>query len=479
MKMSFEHHARASLSPSWETSVPSFSMQRKCACGTHTTGAGACDACRREHDGALQRSAVNSVHSSDDAHTAHEVSRSPGEPLDSSAPALMAPSFEHDFSRVRVHAAQITEDRHEPQAVQLKREETKLPDEEELLPKDKDKKVEQIAKPASHHESVAHPIQPQGVTTVLRPGYLPQTLRSSTQFPVAQEFPKFSIVAPGGAPGVNNAAANSNCLPGESTLSWDVVPADAGNWGVSVTAMTLNGQVNIFPWPSSPNSMVVPNTPNPVDGGNINNTAGSDNHWQAAIDDMSDYHRPGGGAGPNWHSVAASSAHEWAHWNTDWVTDSIGSAAGGNWSQANADLDALRQPKATSKTKAAATTALRPKVNDRFKTFRNASVVRWNAIPDKGGTAGSTGFDAGMAVLNTLIAAVRAYADSKGWTAAAPPAGGAAPASGLSRGAKVGLGVGGGALAGALVGGAIGGGLGALVGAGIGAVAGLIGGLIF
>jgi hypothetical protein len=39
----------------------------------------------------------------------------------------------------------------------------------------------------------------------------------------------------------------------------------------------------------------------------------------------------------------------------------------------------------------------------------------WNPIPDTPGVAGSTGYIAGQAVLNPLIAAVNAYAARKGW----------------------------------------------------------------
>ena len=256
-----------------------------------------------------------------------------------------------------------------------------------------------------------------GVTTILQRGRLPQTISGTDSAISDSESVKHSIVAPGGAPGVNNAAAGNDCLPStaNAVLNWNVVSADANNWKVNVTSLALAGQINIKPWPSDPTHMVVPNTANPIDGGNINNTAGSSNHFQKAIDDMADYNSPGGGAGPNWHSTDASNAHEWAHWNTDYIADSVNSALGGNWPQANADLEALLQPKASSATAAEAKTALTPKVNLRLGTWRTATISRWNAIPDTPGVAGSTGYVAGMAVLNTHIAAVRAYATSKGW----------------------------------------------------------------
>jgi hypothetical protein len=324
-----------------------------------------------------------------------------------------------------------------------------------------------------------------GVRTILRPGRLPETLLGVGDPPQAFDRSARSIVAPGGAPTVNNAAAANDCTPSAAgtVLGWNVVSADAGHWRPDVTSLALAGRVNVHPWPSLPTTKSVPNTPNPIAGGNIDNTAGS-NHWQTAIDDMADYHTAGGGAGPNWHSTAASSAHEWAHWNADWVIDSVASAAGGNWPQANADIDALRQSKATSKTAAAARAALRPRVEARLRTWRTRAVTRWNAIPDSPGVAGSTGYDAGKVVLNGHIAAIRAFATAQGWTGPAPaPAGGApagaAPATGgLSRGAKFGIGALGGALAGAGIG-AFFGPVGALVGAGIGALVGGIGSLFF
>lgn len=311
------------------------------------------------------------------------------------------------------------------------------------------------------------------VRTVLRKGRQPLTMFAPSGLRQGLDRAKYASVAPGGAPGVNNSAASSDCLPSTASavLAWNVVSADVNNWRADVTSLTLAGQVNVHPWPSNPTSMVVPNTPNPVDGGNINNQTGSPNHWQAAIADMANYNSPGGGAGPNWHSTAASSAHEWAHWNTDYVADSVSSAAGGNWHQANSELDALTVPKTGSPNEAAARAALQPRVNTRLATWRSRTIARWNAIPDSAGVAGSTGYAAGMAVLNNHISAIRAYAQSKGWTGAGGSSPGAGSTGGLSRGARVGIGIASGAILGAGIG-AFGGPVGALIGAGVGALAG-------
>jgi len=324
------------------------------------------------------------------------------------------------------------------QRVVAKQEGEAAPPQEEELPSDTGAAAEIQAAPVQRAVAPPAPTRgpeatsaaaeipaTSGVATVLRPGQLPTTV-ANAEIPAGEfDMPKYQAVAPGGAPAVNNNAGANDCTPKTSaaTLAWDVVSADASNWAVSVTSLTLAGQVNIKPWPSAPSTETVPNTANAVDGGNINNTAGSNNRWQAAIDDMADYNSAGGGAGPNWHSTAASSAHEWAHWNTDYLADSVASAAGGNWAQANTDLDALREPKASSADAATARTALTPKVNARFSTWRNATITRWNAIPDSPGVAGSTGYAAGMAVLNGLIGSVRTYATTKGWTGAPAPAG--------------------------------------------------------
>ncbi len=243
------------------------------------------------------------------------------------------------------------------------------------------------------------------------------------------EVEAHSTVAPGGSPSVG-AGAN-DCVPSTASavLAWDVV--DAGTtWRANVTSLTLAGRIRINPWPSNPTSMTVPNTPNPVDGGNIGNTAGA-NHWQSAIDDMADYDTAGGGAGPSWHDTAASTAHEWAHWNGDYVGDAVTSAAGGNWAAVNARIDALTVPKAGNADAAAARTALTPLVNAELATWRSATIRRWNTLISTTDTpgGGGRGYAAGTAVLARHIAAINAYRTSKAWGAPAPAPAPTAPGS--------------------------------------------------
>lgn len=314
------------------------------------------------------------------------------------------------------------------------REETVPSGDDEETPSDPDRAAERPASSGAEHslasvaiyrpESIPTSPGQYGVRTILRPAAAPRTYLDTPPPIDGLSARAYAVVAPGGAPAVNNNAGSNDCLPSTASavLSWDVVSADATNWGVDVTGLALAGQINIKPWPSDPGNMVVPNTPNPVDGGNINNTAGSANRWQAAIDDMADYDTAGGGAGPNWHSTGASRAHEWAHWNGDYVGDAVTSASGGNWPKANTNLDALREPKASSATAADARTALQPRVNARLATWRTATIGRWNTListTDSPGSGGR-GYAAGLAVLNGHIAAVRAYATGKGWTGAPP-----------------------------------------------------------
>jgi hypothetical protein len=232
----------------------------------------------------------------------------------------------------------------------------------------------------------------------------------------ASEIEANNAVAPGGAPTVGTGA--NDCVPSTASavVAWDV--QDAGtNWRANVTSLTLAGRIRINPWPSAPSSMTVPNTPNPVDGGNINNTTGSNNHFQHAIDDMADYDHAGGGAGPHWHSTAASTAHEWAHWNQDYIGDSVTSAGGGNWAAINAAIDALTVSKTSAATAADARTQLQARVDAQIATWRAATIRRWNALISGTDTpgAGGRGYAAGVAVLAGHIAAVRAYKSSKGW----------------------------------------------------------------
>jgi hypothetical protein len=76
-------------------------LQRKCACGNHTTG-GECDACQSKNR-ILQRKAANENAFGFVPPVVDDVLRSPGEPLDPVTRSFMGSRFGYDFSAVRVH----------------------------------------------------------------------------------------------------------------------------------------------------------------------------------------------------------------------------------------------------------------------------------------------------------------------------------------------------------------------------------------
>ncbi len=85
--------------------TPYLALQRKCACGTHTTS-GECTACaeqkRHEQQRRMQRKAYGR---SDDApEIVHETLSQPGAGLDTDTRGFMENRFGRDFSGVRIHA---------------------------------------------------------------------------------------------------------------------------------------------------------------------------------------------------------------------------------------------------------------------------------------------------------------------------------------------------------------------------------------
>jgi len=86
------------------TALPrGMTLQRKCACGTHTKSGGNCESCSEKDDRILSRRAVLSADVNEVPSVVHDVLRTPGEPLDASTRAFMEPRFGHDFSHVRLH----------------------------------------------------------------------------------------------------------------------------------------------------------------------------------------------------------------------------------------------------------------------------------------------------------------------------------------------------------------------------------------
>lgn len=240
-----------------------------------------------------------------------------------------------------------------------------------------------------------------------------QAQRTSASEGASGREAKQQAVKPTASPTFNGSAGANNCLPGDATgasIAWTVV-AGATTWGVSVTSFTTTGTINVAPWPSKPAEMVTPNTANPVDGGNIENKPGSNNDWKFAIKEMQEYNQASGGRSSYWHSYEASKAHEWEHWNTDWLKGIVEPL----WPAVNTDLDTITIPKAGAADEATARPLLQAKIDARMKTFDRELTRKWNAVPDTPGQAGANGYIAGQKILNGLISAVQAYGRTKGW----------------------------------------------------------------
>lgn len=84
------------------TTRSGMTLQRKCACGAHHPGGGACPECSRKRQLA-QRKTTSRDGGGDAPASVHDIIGSPGQPLSSSARAFMEPRFGHDLSQVRVN----------------------------------------------------------------------------------------------------------------------------------------------------------------------------------------------------------------------------------------------------------------------------------------------------------------------------------------------------------------------------------------
>jgi hypothetical protein len=78
-------------------------LQRKCACGQHTSGGQGCEECKKKENSTLQRQSLGGPAPATAPPSVHEVMHSPGQPLDTTTRSFFEPRFGYDFSRVRIH----------------------------------------------------------------------------------------------------------------------------------------------------------------------------------------------------------------------------------------------------------------------------------------------------------------------------------------------------------------------------------------
>lgn len=210
----------------------------------------------------------------------------------------------------------------------------------------------------------------------------------------------------------------SSFIKNDPEIIWEPVNGPDDTWIVNIISLNCGGVLNIFQWPNYPNLMIVPNTPNPVINGNINNIPTSNNFWDFAISDLQNYDTPypNGGAGPHWHDTMASSAHEYYHKDIDWFTTCFG-PAGGDWIQTEIDLEIISVSALTYLTQTDAQIATEDMVDTRFQTFIdeiNYHLTYYIAPFDEPGLGGG-GYAAGMTVLNMHINDIDAFRISQGW----------------------------------------------------------------
>jgi hypothetical protein len=83
--------------------APRGQLQRKCACGQHTTGGAECEECKRKNESSVQRRAAGTAGGTTVPPIVNEVLQSPGQALDAVTRTYFEPRFGQDFSQVRTH----------------------------------------------------------------------------------------------------------------------------------------------------------------------------------------------------------------------------------------------------------------------------------------------------------------------------------------------------------------------------------------
>jgi len=164
-------------------------------------------------------------------------------------------------------------------------------------------------------------------------------------------------------------------------------------WKATVTKLIVKGDVYIKNWP-------VEKTPAPAEGGNV-----TSNNWQEIVADLQDYDSLGSvGEGPDWHSIFASEAHEFYHWNQDWQQTCIMAY----WPTCETAMENYQEKDFD---------VLKAKVNQRFQLFVDQTQNKWfgEIMPNDEPGFGGGAYAAGQAVLNQIIAEVMAFANEQGW----------------------------------------------------------------
>jgi len=171
-------------------------------------------------------------------------------------------------------------------------------------------------------------------------------------------------------------------------------------WSVKVLSINSEGRIKIVPYPAT-------HIPKPVKGGNIVNKpvdGVNGGHYCDVIADLADYTSTGI-AGPRWHVTKATIDHENYHWKKEWQV-----SFNKHWKTAEGKIENLTQPITVSHAKAYAFLLGEAKKIVQ-KAYEDAH-KDYMALPDN---AGSKPYRAGQPALNRMITKIKKFAKRQKW----------------------------------------------------------------
>ncbi|HEX7841467.1 MAG TPA: hypothetical protein VF469_28535 [Kofleriaceae bacterium] len=209
-------------------------------------------------------------------------------------------------------------------------------------------------------------------------GLPPEQTETEKRNYMAASTPVTRDLTPSGSSGLTQISLSDVDIRGE-------VYEDSGSWKIRVTAASTH-----IHWGITTSGYQVPN---PVDGGNITQA-----NWQDVIRELAGYQARQ--ASGSWHDPHASEVHELNH--VQWYQGEIVRT----WTTIETTITTHTLGATSSMDRAAAETAM----NTYLTTQRRAWFNAYGVAPEP------PAYAAGQAVLDGVIARIRTYASSKGWS---------------------------------------------------------------
>jgi hypothetical protein len=227
-------------------------------------------------------------------------------------------------------------------------------------------------------------------------GLAPEQTETEKRNYMAASTPVTRDLTPSGSSGLTTISLSDVVIRGEAY-------EDAGSWKIRVTTASTH-----IHWGISTSGYQIPN---PTDGGNI-----TEANWQDVIRELAGYQtRQASGA---WHDPRASEVHELNH--VTWYQGEITRT----WTTIETTITTHTLGATSSMDRATAETAM----NTYLTTQRRAWFNAYGLAPEP------PAYAAGQAVLDGVIARIRTYASSKGWTGGGGGGGGSGGGGGGSGG---------------------------------------------